>query len=162
MHPVTAVQSEYSLWTRDPEPEVLPACAELGIGFVPFSPLGKGFLTGTVDRNKDFADGDIRATIPRFSEQNRDANQALVDHVRALATTRNATPGQVALAWLLAQSASIVPIPGTRSINRIDENTQAASLPLSADDIADLNHLADRVKVQGNRYNDQHMALVEQ
>src|SRR5256885_2132289 len=152
--PVTAVQSEYSLWTRDPEPEVLPACRELGIGFVPFSPLGKGFLTGTVDRNNHFTDGDIRATIPRFSEQNRDTNQALVDHVRALASTRNTTPGQVALAWLLTQHPSIVPIPGTRSIKRIDENTHAASVPLSADDIADLNALADRVQVHGNRYND--------
>jgi aryl-alcohol dehydrogenase-like predicted oxidoreductase len=160
VYPVTAVQSEYSLWTRDPEPEVLPACAELGIGFVPFSPLGKGFLTGTLERDKPFASGDIRATIPRFSEQNRDINQALVDHVRALASTRNATPGQVALAWLLAQHPSIVPIPGTRSIKRIDENARAASLPLSADDIADLNALTDRIKVHGQRYNDQHMGLV--
>ena len=160
VHPVTAVQSEYSLWTRDPEPEVLPTCAELGIGFVPFSPLGKGFLTGTVDRNKHFADGDVRATIPRFSDQNRDTNQALVDHVRALARTRDATPGQVALAWLLARHPSIVPIPGTRSIKRIDENMHAASLPLSADDVADLSTLTDRVRVHGNRYNDHHMALV--
>ena len=160
VYPVTAVQSEYSLWTRDPEPEVLPTCAELGIGFVPFSPLGKGFLTGTVDQNKHFTDGDIRATIPRFSQQNRDTNQALVDHVRALANTRNASPGQVALAWLLAQYPSIVPIPGTRSIKRIDENARAASLPLSADDIADLNTLTDRVQVHGNRYNDHHMAFV--
>jgi aryl-alcohol dehydrogenase-like predicted oxidoreductase len=161
VHPVTAVQSEYSLWTRDPESEVLPTCAELGIGFVPFSPLGKGFLTGTVDRNNRFADGDIRATIPRFSEQNRDTNQALVDHVRALASKRNATPGQVALAWLLARHPSIVPIPGTRSSKRIDENTHAASLPLSADDIADLDTLTDRVQVHGNRYSDHHMAFVE-
>jgi aryl-alcohol dehydrogenase-like predicted oxidoreductase len=160
VHPVTAVQSEYSLWTRDPEPEVLPTCMELGIGFVPFSPLGKGFLTGTVGRNNRFADGDIRATIPRFSEQNRDTNQALVDHVRALASKRNATPGQVALAWLLARHPSIVPIPGTRSVERIDENTRAASLPLSADDIADLNTLTNRVQVHGNRYNDHHMAFV--
>lgn len=160
VHPV-AVQSEYSLWTRDPEPEVLPTCAELGIGFVPFSPLGKGFLTGTVDQNNHFTDGDIHATIPCFSEQNRDTNQALVSHVRALASTRNTTPGQVALAWLLAQHPSIVPIPGTRSIKRIDENTRAASLPLSADDIADLNTLTDRVEVHGNRYNDHQMAFVE-
>jgi aryl-alcohol dehydrogenase-like predicted oxidoreductase len=160
VHPVTAVQSEYSLWTRDPEPEVLPTCMELGIGFVPFSPLGKGFLTGTVDRNNRFADGDIRTTIPRFSEQNRDTNQALVDQVRALASKRNATPGQVALAWLLARHPSIVPIPGTRSSKRIDENTRAASLPLSADDIADLSTLTDRVQIHGNRYSDQHMGLV--
>ena len=122
----------------------------------------QGFLTGTVDRNNHFADDDIRATIPRFSRQNRDANQALVDHVRALASQRNATPGQVALAWLLARHPSIVPIPGTRSIKRIDENTHAASLPLSADDIADLNALTSRVQVHGNRYNDHHMTLVGQ
>jgi aryl-alcohol dehydrogenase-like predicted oxidoreductase len=160
VHPVTAVQSEYSVWTRDPEPEVLPACTDLGIGFVPFSPLGKGFLTGTIERDDHFAAGAIRATIPRFSEANRSANQALVDHVRALASTRDATPGQVALAWLLARHPSIVPIPGTRSITRIDENTHAASVRLSADDIADLNTLTGRVNVRGNRYNDHHMALV--
>src|SRR6187402_585930 len=111
--PVTAVQSEYSLWTRDPEPEVLPTCAELGIGFVPFSPLGKGFLTGTVPSSTSFAAGDIRTTIPRFTAENRTANEALVDQVRALAQAKDATPGQVALAWLLAQQKWIVPIPGT-------------------------------------------------
>ena len=115
MHPVTAVQSEYSLWTRDPEPEVLPTCAELGIGFVPFSPLGKGFLTGTVTTDTQFAADDFRRRVPRFEAANLAANQALVDRVRQLAEGRGATPGQVALAWLLAQQPWIVPIPGTRA-----------------------------------------------
>jgi aryl-alcohol dehydrogenase-like predicted oxidoreductase len=160
VHPVTAVQSEYSLWTRDPEVDVLPACAELGIGFVPFSPLGKGFLTGTVDASTQFADGDIRTTIPRFTADNRHANQALLDQVRALADAHDATPGQVALAWLLAQHPWIVPIPGTRRPERIAENAGATRLPLSADDIAQLDRLAESVGVQGNRYNDHHLALV--
>jgi aryl-alcohol dehydrogenase-like predicted oxidoreductase len=160
VHPVTAVQSEYSLWTRDPEPEVLPTCAELGIGFVPFSPLGKGFLTGTVDTATTFAAGDVRATIPRFAEENRAANQALVDHVRTLADAKDATPGQVALAWLLAQQPWIVPIPGTRRIERVEENAGATAVPLSADDVADLDALAARVGVAGNRYNDTGMSMV--
>ena len=128
VHPVTAVQSEYSLWTRDPEPEVLPTLAELGIGFVPFSPLGKGFLTGTVDSSTTFADGDIRNRVPRFSAENRDANTALVERVRALADGRGATPGQIALAWLLAQQPWIVPIPGTRRIERVRENAGATTV----------------------------------
>jgi aryl-alcohol dehydrogenase-like predicted oxidoreductase len=161
VHPVTAVQSEYSLWTRDPEPEVLPTCAALGIGFVPFSPLGKGFLTGTVDASTSFTDGDVRTTIPRFTTENRAANQALVDHVTALAQSKDATPGQVALAWLLAQHPSIVPIPGTRRLSRIEENTGATQLPLSADELAALNALADRIGVQGDRYNEHHMSLVD-
>jgi aryl-alcohol dehydrogenase-like predicted oxidoreductase len=161
VHPVTAVQSEYSLWTRDPEPEVLPTCAALGIGFVPFSPLGKGFLTGTVDASTSFTDGDVRTTIPRFTTENRAANQALVDHVTALAQSKDATLGQVALAWLLAQHPSIVPIPGTRRLSRIEENTGATQLPLSADELAALNALADRIGVQGDRYNEHHMSLVD-
>ncbi|MFF7655104.1 aldo/keto reductase [Streptomyces sp. NPDC007983] len=160
VHPVTAVQSEYSLWTRDPEPEVLPTLTELGIGFVPFSPLGKGFLTGTVDAATPFSDGDIRTTIPRFSETNRAANQALVDHVAALAQAKNASPGQVALAWLLAQHPSIVPIPGTRRIERVEENTAATHVALSADERADLDATASRLGVHGDRYNETHMGLV--
>ncbi|OXM61010.1 aldo/keto reductase [Amycolatopsis vastitatis] len=160
VHPVTAVQSEYSLWTRDPEPEVLPTLAELGIGFVPFSPLGKGFLTGTVDSATNFAEGDVRATIPRFSEDNRTANQALVDQVAALAQAKDATPGQIALAWLLAQQPWIAPIPGTRRIERVEENTGATRVGLSADELADLDALASRVGVQGDRYNEMHMGLV--
>ena len=158
--PVSAVQSEYSLWTRDPEPEVLPTCAELGIGFVPFSPLGKGFLTGSVAADTTFAPGEIRARVPRFLPENLRANQALVDHVISLAGERGATPGQVALAWLLAQRPFVVPIPGTRRRERIDENAGATSIALSADDIADLNGLADRVGVAGNRYDEAGMAAV--
>lgn len=158
--PVTAVQSEYSLWTRDPEAEVLPTLAELGIGFVPFSPLGKGFLTGTVSAATAFVDGDVRNTIPRFTEANRDANQALVEHVAALATQRGATPGQVALAWLLAQQPWIVPIPGTRRTSRIAENAAATTVALSADEISDLDHLAANIGVRGDRYNAVHMGYV--
>jgi aryl-alcohol dehydrogenase-like predicted oxidoreductase len=160
VHPVTAVQSEYSLWTRDPEPEVLPTCAALGIGFVPFSPLGKGFLTGAVDASTSFAADDVRTTIPRFTAENRAANQALVEHITALATAKEATPGQVALAWLLAQQPSIVPIPGTRRTTRIEENAGATRVPLSADELSDLNELAGRVEVKGDRYNEHHMSLV--
>jgi len=159
--PVTAVQSEYSLWTRDPEPEVLPICRELGVGFVPFSPLGKGFLTGTVNSATEFTAGDIRATIPRFNPGNRTANQALLDHIAGLAQARGATPGQVALAWLLAQSQQIVPIPGTRHRERLEENSGATQVALSADEIADLNTTATRLGVHGNRYNDHHMNMVE-
>ena len=158
--PVTAVQSEYSLWTRDPEPEVLPACSELGIGFVPFSPLGKGFLTGSVSNATEFAAGDVRATIPRFTAENRAANQALLDDVTGLAAAKNATPGQVALAWLLAQHPWIAPIPGTRRRERLRENAAATQLALSADEIADLDALAARIGVHGNRYNDLHLGLV--
>ncbi len=159
-HPVTAVQSEYSLWTRDPEPVVLPACAELGIGFVPFSPLGKGFLTGTVSADATFGEGEIRARVPRFAAENLAANQALVDHVKALAEQRGATPGQVALAWLLAQHPFIVPIPGTRRRERIDENAGSTAVALSADDVANLDGLAERVGVAGERYDEAGMSMV--
>jgi aryl-alcohol dehydrogenase-like predicted oxidoreductase len=158
--PVTALQSEYSLWTRDPEVEVLPTLAELGIGFVPFSPLGKGFLTGTVDQRTSFADGDVRSTIPRFTEENREANHALVTRIATVAETRGATPGQVALAWLLAQHPWIVPIPGTRRVARVEENAGSAAVALSADDLADLDTLARSVGVHGDRYNAVHMGYV--
>jgi aryl-alcohol dehydrogenase-like predicted oxidoreductase len=160
VHPVTAVQSEYSLWTRDPEPEVLPTCAELGVGFVPFSPLGKGFLTGAVAPGASFQKGDIRATIPRFDAENLPANQPLVDHVRGLAEARGITPGQVALAWLLAQQPWIVPIPGTRRLSRLRENAEATAVGLSADERADLDDLAARIGVAGDRYGEAHMNLV--
>lgn len=160
VHPVTAVQSEYSLWTRDPEPEVLPTCAELGIGFVPFSPLGKGFLTGAVDASATFAEGEIRSRVPRFEAENLAANQVLIDHVRALAGERGVSSGQIALAWLLAQHPFIVPIPGTRRRERIDENAAATSVALSADDIADLDGLIERYGVAGNRYDDAGMRAV--
>ena len=160
VHPVTAVQSEYSLWTRDPEPEVLPTCSELGIGFVPFSPLGRGFLTGTVATATEFTPGDIRTTMPRFTAENIGANEALVSYVQKLADARGSTPGQIALAWLLAQQPWIVPIPGTRRRDRIDENAGATQVALSADDVADLDALAARVGVQGDRYNPAGMAMV--
>ncbi len=161
VQPVTALQSEYSLWTRDPEAEVLPVLGELGIGFVPFSPLGKGFLTGTVDQSTTFAEGDIRGTIPRFTEENRAANQALVEHVVGLAASKDATPGQIALAWLLARSPLIVPIPGTRRTARIAENAGSTAVALSADEVADLDRLAERVGVAGDRYNPQQMSFVD-
>lgn len=158
--PVTALQSEYSLWTRDPEAEVLPTLAELGIGFVPFSPLGKGFLTGTVDSSTSFDEGDIRTRVPRFEADNLAANQALVAHVRELAERKDCTPGQIALAWLLAQGPHIVPIPGTRRTERIVENAGSAKVALSADQKADLDGLARRIGVHGDRYNAQHMGFV--
>ncbi len=158
--PVTAVQSEYSLWTRDPEAEVLPTCIELGVGFVPFSPLGKGFLTGTVTADTSFGEGEFRAKTPRFQPDNLRANQALVDQVRALAGARGATPGQIALAWLLAQHPSIVPIPGTRRRERVDENAAATGVGLSADDVAELDALAARIGVAGARYDEAGLAMV--
>jgi aryl-alcohol dehydrogenase-like predicted oxidoreductase len=160
VNPVTAVQSEYSLWTRDPEPEVLPTCAELGIGFVPFSPLGKGFLTGTVSTDTEFAPDDFRRRVPRFEAANLAANQTLVDRVRQLAEGRGATPGAVALAWLLAQRPWIVPIPGTRRLSRVQENAGATAVALSADERAELDHLTDEVGVAGNRYSDAMMGMV--
>jgi len=156
------VQSEYSLWTRDPETDVLPTLAQLGIGFVPFSPLGKGFLTGTVDTSTTFSDGDIRQGVPRFEAENLAANQALVDQVKDLASRTDTTPGQIALAWLLAQQPWIVPIPGTRRTARIQENAAATTVALSADQLADLNSLARRIGVRGDRYNATHMAYVNQ
>ena len=159
--PVTAVQSEYSLWTREPEPEVLPTLARLGIGFVPFSPLGKGFLTGAVDPAMEFTPSDVRAQNPRFSEGNRRTNRALVDHVHQLGHDRGASPAQVALAWLLAQAPWIVPIPGTRHVGRLEENTGAARVALSADDVSELNGLASKVGVVGERYNDYQQSFVD-
>ena len=154
VQPVTAVQSEYSLWWRRPEEEVLATCEELGIGFVPYSPLGKGFLTGTIDQTTTFAANDIRTTIPRFSEHARQANHALVEQVSVIAARKGATPGQVALAWLLAQKPWIVPIPGTRKLHRLEENIAAADLELSASDLDDIESAAAAVTVQGARYPD--------
>ncbi|MFI2754507.1 aldo/keto reductase [Cellulomonas sp. P22] len=158
VQPVAALQSEYSLWTRDPEAEVLPVLQELGIGLVPFSPLGKGFLTGTVDASTAFTDGDIRTRIPRFTEENRQANQALVDLLGTVAARHGATPAQVALAWLLAQEPWIVPIPGTRRLGRLEENIGAARLDLG-DDVELLTAAADRIGVAGARYNEAMMRM---
>ncbi|MFI7130714.1 aldo/keto reductase [Nonomuraea sp. NPDC050153] len=152
VQPVTAVQSEYSLWWRRPEQEVLPALAELGIGFVPYSPLGKGFLTGTVDAATTFAGADIRASIPRFTPEARRANRALVDLLAAIARRKGATPAQIALAWLLAQHPWIVPIPGTRRPERLDENIAAARVELTADDLEHIETAAAKIDIQGGRY----------
>jgi aryl-alcohol dehydrogenase-like predicted oxidoreductase len=159
VHPVTALQSEYSLWTRDVEAEILPTLDELGIGLVPFSPLGKGFLTGTVDPSTEFAPGDVRATIPRFTEENRAANQALVDLVGQVAKAHNATPAQVALAWLLGRRPSLAPIPGTRRLSRLDENIGATTLDLSEADMTALGKAAARLGVAGARYNEAGMKM---
>jgi len=159
-HPVTALQSEYSLWTRDPEGEILATLGELGIGLVPFSPLGKGFLTGTVTASTGFSDGDIRRTIPRFSADNRDTNQAIVDRATVLAESKGVTTGQIALAWLLAQHPWVVPIPGTRRASRVLENAGATAVALSADELAELNSLATTIGVSGARYNEAGMSYV--
>lgn len=153
VQPVSAIQSEYSLWWRRPEEAVLPLCDELGIGFVPYSPLGKGFLTGTVDTSTTFGEGDIRAMIPRFAPDALEANQSLVERIEAIALQKNVSSAQIALAWLLAQKPYIVPIPGTRRISRLQENIGAAAIELSADDLAAIESAAD-VDIQGGRYPD--------
>lgn len=152
VQPVAALQSEYSLWWRDPEAEVIPTLEELGIGFVPFSPLGKGFLTGKISENTQFDKNDFRNIVPRFTAENRKANQALVDLIGRFAQQRNATPAQIALAWLLAQKPWIVPIPGTTKLHRLEENLSAANVELSRDDLRDLGIAASKVAVQGARY----------
>jgi aryl-alcohol dehydrogenase-like predicted oxidoreductase len=152
VHPVAAVQSEYSLWFKRPEDEILPTLEELGIGFVPFSPLGKGFLTGAIDETTTFADHDIRRTIPRFETEARAANLALVELLRSIATDRGATPAQLALAWLLAQRPWIAPIPGTTQIGRLEENVGAASLRLTDDDLRRIDDAAAQISVVGARY----------
>ncbi|GGM77053.1 aldo/keto reductase [Dactylosporangium sucinum] len=152
VQPVTAVQHEYSLWWRRPEAEVIPACAELGIGLVPYSPLGKGFLTGAITPDTTFADNDIRTTIPRFDAGAREANRALVDLLGTIAGRKGATPAQIALAWLLAQQPWIVPIPGTRRVERLDENLAAADVELTADDLGEIEDAAAKIDIQGARY----------
>lgn len=151
VQPVAAVQSEYSLWTREPEPEVLPACEELGIGFVPWSPLGQGFLTGKIDEQTSFDSSDFRASFPRFTPEARQANQALVELVKRVAERRQTTPARIALAWLLAQKPWIVPIPGTRKLERLDENLGAAEVELTTDDLSELGAAASGITVQGAR-----------
>jgi aryl-alcohol dehydrogenase-like predicted oxidoreductase len=154
VQPVTAIQSEYSLWWRRPEQGVLGACAELGIGFVPFSPLGRGFLTGAVDTTTTFAANDLRAQLPRFSREALEHNLALVDEVRAIAAGKGATPGQIALAWLLAQQPWIVPIPGTTKLHRLEENLAAADLTLTEAELTQLNDLSSWIEIHGARYPD--------
>jgi aryl-alcohol dehydrogenase-like predicted oxidoreductase len=154
VQPVSAIQSEYNLWWRRPEQGVLTACAELGIGFVPFSPLGKGFLTGTVDTTTTFAADDLRAQIPRFSGEALQHNLALVEEVKAIATAKGVTPAQVALAWLLAQQPWIVPIPGTTKLHRLEENLAAADVRLTESELAQLDELSSRIEIEGGRYPD--------
>ena len=160
VQPVTAVQSEYSLWWREPESEILPILEELGIGFVPFSPLGKGFLTGKINENTTFASDDFRNTIPRMSPENRKANQVFVDLLKQVAVRKNATPAQIALAWLLAQKPWIVPIPGTRKLERLDENLSAVTIELTSDDLRDINSAASKISIQGARYPESAARLV--
>ena len=154
VQPVTAIQSEYNLWWRRPEQDVLATCAELGIGFVPFSPLGKGFLTGTVDTSTTFAANDLRAQIPRFSGEALEHNLALVEEVKTIAAAKGVTPGQVALAWLLAQQPWIVPIPGTTKLHRLEENLAAADVVLTDSELNQLGDLSSRIEIHGGRYPD--------
>ena len=155
VQPVTAVQSEYSLWWRDPETEILPAIEELGIGFVPFSPLGRGFLTGKMDENTTFDSSDFRNTLPRFTTEARKANEALLDLLRQIAGRKNATPAQISLAWLLAQKPWIVPIPGTTKLHRLEENIGAVALELTPEDLRDIESAASQITIQGARYPEQ-------
>jgi aryl-alcohol dehydrogenase-like predicted oxidoreductase len=152
VQPVTALQSEYSLWWRQPENEILPTCDELGIGFVPFSPLGKGFLTGKIDETTTFDSTDFRNSIPRFTPENRKANQAVIDILGKIAERKKATPAQIALAWLLAQKPWIVPIPGTRKIERLEENIGSASIELTPSDLREIENAASTITVRGARY----------
>src|SRR4030095_12323513 len=152
VQPVTALQSEYSLWWRKPEEEALPALEELGIGFVPFSPLGRGFLTGKVDENTAFDSSDLRSTLPRFTPEARKANQALVDLLGEIAKRKKATPAQIALAWLLAQKPWIVPIPGTTKLKRLEENIGAASIELTPEDLREIDTAASKITIEGARY----------
>ena len=161
VQPVTALQSEYSLWWREPEAEIFPVLEELGIGFVPFSPLGRGFLTGAIKADTDFGEKDFRNNTPRFSAENRKANQALVDRLGEIAATRGATPAQIALAWLLAQKPWIVPIPGTTKRHRLEENLGAAEIVLTSEDAARIAAALDAITIHGDRYSAAQMALVD-
>ena len=161
VQPVTALQSEYSLWWREPEDEILPTLGELGIGFVPFSPLGKGFLTGKIDEGTEFAEGDFRNTVPRLQKENREANRAFVDLLERIAAEKDATAAQVALAWLLAQRPWIVPIPGTTKTHRVDENVAAADLTLTADDLRQIEEGAMEIEAVGARYSEGAQRMID-
>jgi aryl-alcohol dehydrogenase-like predicted oxidoreductase len=160
VQPVAALQSKYSMFTRDPEAEILPTLDELGIDFVPFSPLGKGFLTGKIDANMTFGEGDIRNALPRFQGEAREANQRIAESIAEIAARKGVTPAQVALAWLLAQKPWIVPIPGTTKLHRLQENVGAAHVNLAADDLRGIDDVLARMPVQGPRYTEQGMKLV--
>jgi aryl-alcohol dehydrogenase-like predicted oxidoreductase len=161
VQPVTALQSEYSLWWREPEAEIIPTLEELGIGFVPFSPLGKGFLTGKIDESTSFASTDFRNTVPRFTPEARQANRELVDLLASIAQRKSATPAQIALAWLLAQKPWIVPIPGTTKLHRLQENVAAASVELTEGDLRDIESAASQITVQGARYSETSQRMVD-
>jgi len=160
VQPVTALQSEYSLWWKEPEAEIIPTLEELGIGFVPFSPLGKGFLTGAINEETTFDKGDFRSIVPRFTQENRKANQVLVEVLGRFAKQKNATPAQIALAWLLAQKPWIVPIPGTTKVQRIEENIASASIELAQVDLRQIDNVASKIPVQGERYPESFQKLV--
>ena len=160
VQPVTALQSEYSLWWREPEAEVLPVLEELGIGFVPFSPLGKGFLTGAIDERTTFDSSDFRNLVPRFAPDARKANQVVVELLRQIAERKHATPAQIALAWLLAQKPWIVPIPGTTKLHRLEENTGAVNVQLTADDLREIDQASSQIRVEGARYPEHLQKLV--
>ena len=160
VQPVAALQSEYSLFWREPEQTVMPTLEELGIGFVPFSPLGKGFLTGKIDANTKFESSDFRNSVPRFSEENRKANQALVDVISTFAAKHQVTPAQIALAWLLAKKQWIVPIPGTTKLSRLEENLGAAAVKLTSEDVRSLEEASSKIKIEGARYPEFHQKLV--
>ena len=161
VQPVTALQSEYSLWWREPEQEILPLLEELGIGFVPFSPLGKGFLTGKIDERTTFDPSDFRNTVPRFAPENRKANQAVVDLVGAIATRKGVTPPQLALAWVLAQRPWIVPIPGTTKLHRLEENVGAVKVELTPDDLREIDAAVSRITVRGHRYSASSQKMID-
>ena len=161
VQPVTALQSEYSLWWREPEEEILPALEELGIGFVPFSPLGRGFLTGKIDGGTTFVDSDFRHTLPRFDAENRKANQGLVDLIKQIAEQKRLTPAQVALSWLLSRKPWIVPIPGTTNLERLEENLGATDVVLTADDLGDIEVALDGISIQGDRYNESTQQMID-
>ncbi len=161
VQPVTALQSEYSLWWREPETKTLPTLEELGIGFVPFSPLGKGFLTGKIDETTTFDKSDFRNTVPRFSPEARKANQALVDLIGTIAASKNATPAQIALAWLLAQKPWIAPIPGTTKLHRLEENVGGASVDLTLDDLQEIKKAASQITVEGARYSEASERMID-
>jgi aryl-alcohol dehydrogenase-like predicted oxidoreductase len=161
VQPVTALQSEYSLWWREPEEEILPVLEELGIGFVPFSPLGRGFLTGKIDQDTTFVDSDFRHTLPRFDAENREANQGLVDLVKRIAEEKEVAPAQIALAWLLSRQPWIVPIPGTTKLDRLEENLGAVEVVLTADDRGDIEQALDEISIQGDRYNETTQQMID-
>ncbi|HEX3111425.1 MAG TPA: aldo/keto reductase [Thermoanaerobaculia bacterium] len=161
VQPLTALQSEYSIWWREPEAEILPTLEELGIGFVPFSPLGRGFLTGKIDETTTFEPSDFRNTLPRYSAENRKANQAIVDLVKRIAGQKNATPAQIALAWLLAQKPWIVPIPGTTKLHRLEENLGATNVELTDGDLRELDDASSQITIHGARYNEATQRMID-